>query len=100
MNIEILVTIVATVFASSGFWQFLMMKREKKDEKTKALLALLHNEIYNSAEKAILRGNITTEELDNLTCLFEPYEKLGGNGTGLILYTKAKNLPQIESKGE
>ena len=100
MDINILVTILVSVFASSGFWQFVMSRRSNKDEKTKALLALLHNEIYNSAEKAILRGNITTEELDNLTCLFQPYEKLGGNGTGLILYTKAKNLPQVENKGE
>ena len=76
-DIDILVTILVSVFASSGFWQWMMVRRERKDEKVKALLALLHNEIYNGAERCIVRGDITTEELDNLTCLFQPYSKLG-----------------------
>lgn len=92
MNIDIVVTILVAVFASSGFWQWMMIKRIKKDKKTEALLALLHNEIYTISEQAIEKGTITSDELDNLTCLYEPYKALGGNGTGAILYEKTKNL--------
>ena len=92
MSIEIVVTIVASVLASSGLWQFILYKSQSKNTHTEAILALLHNEIYYQAEKAIKAGSITTDELDNLTCLYEPYTKLGGNGTGAILYEKAKNL--------
>ena len=97
MNIDIVVTILVAVFASSGFWQWMMSRKLRKDDKTEALLALLHNEIYTISETAIKNKTITTEEFDNLTCLYEPYEKLGGNGTGRILYEKTKNLM---NKGE
>lgn len=101
MDNNILITIVVTVFASSGFWQWIISRNSKKDKKTEALLALLHNEIYRISEKAIKDGSITSDELDNLTCLYTPYHDLGGNGTGEILYTKAKNLVTVvEKKGE
>lgn len=99
MTTEIIITIIVSVLASSGFWQFIMLKTQKKSTQTQAILALLHNEIYYQAEKAIKEGSITTDELDNLTCLYEPYVKLGGNGTGAALYEKAKNLLNND-KGE
>lgn len=100
MTTEIMVTIVASVLASSGLWQFILYKSQSKSTQTQAILALLHNEIYSQAEKAISKGSITTDELDNLTCLYEPYVKMGGNGTGKVLYEKVKNLVNAESKGE
>lgn len=98
-DLDILVTILVAVFASSGFWQYVMMKRIKKDKKTEALLALLHNEIYKEAEKAIEKGSITTDDFDNLTCLYTPYKALGGNSTGDVLYGKCKDLIKTD-KGE
>ena len=97
MSIEIVVTIVASVLASSGLWQFLILKTQKKSVQTQANLALLHNEIYSISERAIDRGSISTDEFDNLTCLYNPYHDLGGNGTGEALYQKCKNMI---SKGE
>ena len=99
MDTDILLTIVVTVFASSGFWQWIISRGSKKDKKTEALLALLHNEIYRISEEAIKKGSITSDELDNLTCLYTPYRDLGGNGTGAILYDKAKILVTVE-KGD
>lgn len=97
MTTELIVTVIVSVLASSGFWQFIMLKTQKKSVQTRAILALLHNEIYSQSEKAIKAGSITTDEFDNLTCLYEPYKELGGNGTGAALYNKCKDLI---SKGE
>ena len=98
MNTQIIVTIILSVLASSGLWQFIIFKSQAKSTQTLAILALLHNEIYRISEEAIKRGSITSDELDNLTTLYEPYRKLGGNGTGEALYTKAKNLLNVEKE--
>ena len=98
MTTEIMVTIVASVLASSGLWQFILFKSQRKSTQTKAILALLHNEIYKEAEKAIDSGSISTDDFDNLTMLYTPYKELGGNSTGDILYGKCKDL--IKTKGE
>lgn len=98
INSEIIITVIAAVFASSGFWQWVSTKSFKKDKRTEALLALLHNEIYAISENALRMGRITTDEFSNLTCLYTPYKGLGGNSTGDVLYEKVKAL--IEEKGE
>lgn len=98
INSEMIIAIIVAVFASSGFWQWLSTKSFKKDERTKALLALLHNEIYTICEQALKKNTIDTDEFDNLACLYEPYKALGGNSTGEVLYEKVKAL--IEEKGE
>lgn len=99
MTTELIVTVIVSVLASSGFWQFIMLKTQKKSTQTKAILALLHNEIYKEAEKAIESGSISTDDFDNLTMLYTPYKELGGNSTGDILYSKCKDLIKT-SKGE
>lgn len=84
----------------------LQARKKEQEEKTEesgeatnaALMALLHDRIYELAERCIVRGSISFDEFDNLTYLFTPYEKLGGNGTGKDLYAKCKNLPR--RKGE
>ena len=85
MDTQIIVTIILSVLASSGLWQFIIFKSQSKSAQTQAILALLHNEIYSIAEKAIEKGSITADEFDNLTCLYEPYRALKGNGTGEAL---------------
>ena len=99
MTTEIMVTIVASVLASSGLWQFILFKSQRKSTQTQAILALLHNEIYKEAEKAIEKGSISTDDFDNLTMLYTPYKGLGGNSSGDILYCKFKDLIKT-SKGE
>ena len=53
------------------------------------MLALLHDKVYYLSQKAILRGKIGFNELDNLIELYSAYAKLGGNGTGKELYEQA-----------
>ena len=93
--------IVCAVFASSGFWAYIIARRDKKnkkDEKRDAQRAMImglgHDRIISLCEKYIDRGWISSEEYENLNAwLFEPYTKMGGNGTAKRLMAIVDNLP-------
>ena len=98
---QTVITIVCAVFASSGFWAYIISRRERKnkmndkeDAKTAMLMGLGHDRIISLCEKYIDRGWISSEEYENLnTWLFEPYTKMGGNGTAKRLMAIVDNLP-------
>lgn len=58
-----------------------------------AVLALLHDRLYQSCTFYIKQGSIDTGGLKNLEYLYKSYHALGGNGTGTELYNRAKALP-------
>ena len=97
MLIEILIAIVA----SGGFWTFITFiigrRQSKKSAEHQALLALLHNEIYQLCHKYISQGYVTTHQYKNLIVLYEPYIALGGNGTAKALKEEVDKLPIRES---
>jgi len=67
---------------------------DKEDAKTAMLMGLGHDRIISLCEKYIDRGWISSEEYENLnTWLFEPYTKMGGNGTAKRLMAIVDNLP-------
>lgn len=43
--------------------------------------ALLHDKILQKCEACIVAGKATTEEIEEIEYLNEPYRALGGNGT-------------------
>lgn len=80
--IQMFISIVSAVLASSGLWAFLSKRRDEKDGKTQLLIGLAHDRILSMCEKYISRGYLTKEEYDDLNkYLYEPYSKLGGNGS-------------------
>jgi len=82
MAIQIIVTVVCSVLASSGLWTFIAKRSEKKDAKTRLLLGLAHDRIIFLASKYIERGWITKDEYKDLNeYLYDPYAEMGGNGT-------------------
>ena len=92
--LQMVITIVCSVLASSGFWAYLMSKRDKKDAKTKMLLGLGHDRIVTLAMRYIERGWITQDEYEDLNkYLFLPYVDMGGNGTAERLMVEVKKLP-------
>lgn len=97
MNITTIIVAVLAIFASTGFWQFVIAvwQSKKKNDSAleKAVIAMLHDKIFEKAEKYIKRGGITIKELENLRCLFTPYKALGGNGTGEKLFNDCCELP-------
>lgn len=96
-----IITIVCSIFASSGLWAYLTArhdrktkKDEKKDAQNAMIIGLGHDRIIYLCEKYIERGWITSDEYENLyEWLFKPYEELGGNGTAKRLMAIVDNLP-------
>lgn len=103
MPIDLFVTIVASVFASTGFWNYLQLKSNKRSKTEDMLLGLAHDRIYELCRKYIKRGYVSQQGFDNLIHLYEPYKHLGGNGTCKELMNKIYGLPmheQLENKNE
>ena len=92
--VEIIITIICSVIASSGFWTFISKRRDNNNAEVKMILGLGHIKIIDICEKYIERGYITQEEYDSLyNYLYIPYKELGGNGTAERLVQEVKQLP-------
>lgn len=91
---QIIITIFSSVLASSGLWAYLSKRTENKDVKTEMLIGLAHDRIMCLGMSYIERGYITQDEYENLKVyLFEPYEKLGGNGSAKRIMQEVDKLP-------
>lgn len=97
---EIILSISAAAFASSGLWTFInnvwQSRSKKKSAEQRALLGLLHDKVYYLSEKAIKKGSISREEYENLRYIYDPYIDMGGNGTGKRLFEEVNGLPLRE----
>lgn len=92
--IEIMITIVGSVLASSGLWTYLSKRADKNDVKTEMLIGLAHDRIMYLGMVYIERGYITQDEYENLSnYLYRPYEKLGGNGSAKRIMAEVNRLP-------
>lgn len=91
---QILVSVIAAVFASSGFWSFLQSRANKNDIHTQVLIGLAHDRIVYLGLQYIKRGWITHDEYENLyTYLYVPYKDMGGNGSAERVMSEVKKLP-------
>ena len=82
MKDSTIIAILLTLLASSGFWAFLTAIINKKSARNKMLLGLGHDRIIFLCMKFVEKGEITQGEYENLNkYLYEPYKKMGGNGT-------------------
>lgn len=92
--LQILLTITASILASSGLWAYISSRRDKKDAKTEMLIGLAHDRIISLGMTYIERGYITQDEYENLnTYLYSPYKKLGGNGSAARIMKAVDSLP-------
>ena len=96
MNENTLVTVLLTLLASSGFWAFVIATIEKKSTRNKMLLGLGHDRIMYLGMKYVEKGEITQGEYENLNkYLYEPYKKMGGNGTAERLMQEVNKLRMV-----
>lgn len=92
--IQMAITVVCAVIASSGFWAYIQKRSEKKDVKTQMLVGLAHDRILFLGMSYIERGSITRDEYENLyEYLYRPYEKMGGNGSAKRVMQEVNKLP-------
>jgi len=92
--VQCVVTALAAVGASSGFWVYMDSKRKTRNLTSKLLIGLAHDRILSLSLVYIDRGFITPDEFENLhDFLYVPYVALGGNGSAIRLMNKIKKLP-------
>ena len=89
-----IVTVVCSVVASSGFWALVQSRMNKHDANTRLLVGLAHDRICYLGLKYIERGYITQDEYENLNdYLYVPYRERGGNGSAQRGMETVKKLP-------
>jgi len=92
--LQIVLTIFTSVLASSGLWAFLGSRWDRHSAQKDMLIGLGHDRIMYLGMRYIDRGWITQDEYENLnTYLYEPYKKLGGNGSALRVMQEVNKLP-------
>lgn len=105
-----IITIVGSVLASSGFWAYLQSRRDCKNAKNDAnsafvdlLKGLAHDRIVFIGNRYLERGWVTKDEYEDFVkYLYEPYERVGGNGMARKVMREVENLPltEPETKGK
>lgn len=94
---DIIVAVICSVFASSGFWAWLTAKQKKDSAENRMILGICYMAICQLCGAYISRGYITRDEYADLKkYLYEPYRARGGNGTCERLMTEVDKLPLKE----
>jgi hypothetical protein len=92
--LQIIVTAITAIVASSGFWVFINRKRNAGSLTRELLIGLAHDRIVTLSLEYIYRGWITQEEHENLCVfLYSPYHLMGENGSVLRLMDDVNKLP-------
>ena len=95
--LENALTVLAAVLASSGFWAFLQRRGERKDVRAQMLMGLAHDRILFLGRSYVSRGYVTQAEYETLyKYLYQPYRRLGGNGTAERIMKEVERLPLRE----
>ena len=97
--VQIIITALCSVLASSGFWAFMTSRRDKHSAQRDMLLGLGHDRIMALGNEYLERGSITHDEYENLhDYLYKPYKELGGNGTAQHIVEQVGKLPMTKKK--
>lgn len=92
--VQIVITIISSLIASSGFWAYMTRVIDHRDIKTKLLLGLAHDRIVETGMIYVERGWITQEEHESLhDGLYKYYVEAKGNGTVKRIMKEVDNLP-------
>ena len=91
---QIAVPLAVAVLTSSGLWALGSKRADKNDAERKMLVGLAHDRITHLGMAYLTRGYITQDEYENLNdYLYQPYEKMGGNGSAKRIMEEVRKLP-------
>ena len=91
---QIAVPLAVAVLTSSGLGALIGKRRDKNDVERKMLVGLAHDRIIHLGMAYLTRGYITQDEYENLNdYLYQPYEKMGGNGSAKRVMEEVRKLP-------
>lgn len=92
--VQLVLTSLVTLAASSGFWTYLQHKDKEKAAITRLMMGVAYNTITTLGIAYIQRGWVTKDELEELDkYFFAPYAKLGGNGVAERIMNGVRALP-------
>ena len=92
--VGILITVLGSFMASSGFWLYVQKKLDRRDCNSKMLIGLGHDRIISLGIQYLDRGYVTHDELESLLdYLWTPYCELGGNGSAKKIIDDVLRLP-------
>ncbi len=63
-----------------------------------AVKADSHDKLFRYGKFYILTNEITFEEMESLTEIYNGYHGLGGNGTGTEIYERCLDLPVVKER--
>lgn len=97
-----IIAIVSGIFGLSNLVMFLIQRYDQKHGKDRPeyqmILGLGHDIIVTKGEQYIKRGCITKDEYENLNeYLYQPYLKMGGNGTAKKIMSEIEKMPLRDS---
>ncbi len=88
------VPLIVAMLTSSGLWALVSKRADKNNAERKMLVGLAHDRIIHLGMAYIERGYVTQDEYENLQVyLYEPYEKMGGNGSARRVMEEVRKLP-------
>ena len=91
---QIVVPLAVAVLTISGLWALVSNRADKNDAERKMLVGLAHDRITHLGMAYLTRGYITQDEYENLNdYLYQPYEKMGGNGSAKRIMEEVRKLP-------
>ena len=91
---QIAVPLAVAMLTSSGLWALVSKRADKNDAERKILVGLAHDRITHLGMAYLTRGYITQDEYENLNdYLYQPYEKMGGNGSAKRIMEEVRRLP-------
>lgn len=91
---QIAVPLAVAVLTSSGLWALVSKRADKNNVERKMLVGLAHDRIIHLGMVYVTRGYITQDEYENLNdYLYQPYEKMGGNGSAKRVMEEVRKLP-------
>lgn len=92
-KVQVIVTIISSVLASSGVWAIVARILDNRSVKTQMLIGLGHDRICWLGLQYIERGYIYADEYENLhDYLYKPYAKMGGNGSAKKIMDEVSRL--------
>lgn len=90
---QVILTIITALLTSSGLWAFLGSRLEKNSAERELIVEIAHIELVFFGMQFLERGWITRDEYEIMQDLYNPYVKLGGNGSGKKIMKEIENLP-------
>lgn len=96
---QVVLTAVASILASSGFWSYISRKDRVRSATTQLMMGLAYIELMTLGANYIQRGSITRDEYEDYRKYFyDPYKELGGNGVAERIMMAVESLPITSRK--